>query len=102
VIYYREYPAIVKPAQHTRAAKYHLLEGCLRFLYGKREFPEYIPYKIISFLKREIEIKPTPYQYANYFFYLTLFNHVGLGKQFLYQMSEILFSGLSDKLLRLK
>jgi len=78
MIHYHKYCVIVKPAQRTRAAKYYLLEGCLRFLYGKREFPEYIPYKIISFLKREIEIKPTPYQYANYFFYLTLFYHVGL------------------------
>lgn len=78
VIHYHKYRVIVKPTQHACAAKHNLLIGISRFLYGKGKFPEYIPYKIISFLKREIEIKPTPYQYANYFFYLTLFYHVGL------------------------
>lgn len=70
-------------------AKHNLIKGCLRFLYGKREFPEYIPYKIISFLNGEIEVKPASHQYADYFFYFTLFYHVGLKKQIPYQMSEM-------------
>jgi hypothetical protein len=59
-------------------AKYNLFKGYLRSLYGKGEFPEYIPYKIISFLKGEVEVKPAPYKNADYSFYFTLFYHAGL------------------------
>lgn len=63
-------------------AKHNLIKGYFRFLYGKREFPEYIPYKIISFLNGEIEVKPASHQYADYFFYFTLFYHVGQKSKF--------------------
>jgi hypothetical protein len=51
-------------------------------LYGKGEFSEYIPYKIISFLKGEIEVKPASNQYADYFFNFLTFSHVGLNSNF--------------------
>jgi hypothetical protein len=59
-------------------AKYNLFKRYLRSLYGKGEFPENIPYQIISFLEGEIKVKPAPYKNADYFFYFTLFCHAGL------------------------
>jgi hypothetical protein len=42
---------------------------------GRREFPEYTHYEIISFPNRESQIKPRPDQYMDYFFYFTLMSH---------------------------
>jgi len=51
-------------------------------LYGKGEFSEDIPYKVISLLKGEVEVKPASNQYADYFFYFLTFCHATLKSKF--------------------
>jgi hypothetical protein len=55
-----------------------------------REFPENIPYKIISLLKGQIKVKPAPDQCTDDFSDFTFLNHDVLFKQFLYQRKKLL------------
>lgn len=46
-----------------------------RILWIERESPNYIFYKIISFLNAKGEIKLTSYKYVDYFFYFSFISH---------------------------
>jgi hypothetical protein len=56
-----------------------------------REFPEDIPYKVISLLKGQIKVKPAPDQCTDDFFDFTFLNHDMQFQQFLYQRKKLLF-----------
>lgn len=61
--------------QFPRMRMLSMISWLSQGLWGKREFPEYIHYEIIPFLKREGEVKPVPDQYMDYFLYFALISH---------------------------